>query len=608
MNIKSDSAAPKPHQPRNPWKVPIALGAIIAGALAAYRNVYSVPLLYDDNEAILNNLTIRRLGSAFWPPSRAAVFGRPVLNLSLAMNYAISGTAVWSYHAVNLAIHILAGLTLFGIVRRTIVNRAGSSPLPIAFSVALIWTLHPLQTEAVTYIVQRAESLMALFYLLTLYCFIRGARAEGRQQFLWFSLSAGSCLLGMGTKEVMASAPLIVLLYDRTFLSGSFREALRRHWRPFAAMAATWLALAYLVLSAYGRGVAHDSVAAIAWWRYALTQLQAVPHYLWLCIWPHPLIFDYGTSLAPVSLRILPFALIVICLAAATLWALFKRPSIGFLGASFFVILAPTSSIVPVAGETMADYRMYLPLIPVLVLIVLEVFRWLGHAALPACIAVAAVLGLATECRNRDYASEQAIWADVVDKLPENWRAQGNLGNALSKVPGRLPDAIVHYEAALKINPDFANAHNNLGLALANFPDRLPDAIAHYEAALKINPKYPEAHNNLGAAYANIPGHISDAIAQFEAALRINPDYPDAHNNLGAVIANIPGRLPDAISQFRAALRDDPDFAQAHLNLGTALLQTDSQSREARAELEAALRLRPDWKSVIRPMLTIQNQ
>jgi len=179
---------------RTNWRQ-MAIGSVIAaGAIAVYSRTFSVPFLFDDGPAIVDNRTIRHLSTAFWPAPDTTAGGRPILNLSLAINYAISGTAVWSYHALNLAIHVLAGLTLFGIVRRTLAPRAGSAASLTAFSAALLWTLHPLQTESVTYIVQRAESLMGLFYLLTLYCFIRGAEPDGRRR-LWLpspSLPASS--------------------------------------------------------------------------------------------------------------------------------------------------------------------------------------------------------------------------------------------------------------------------------------------------------------------------------------------------------------------------------------------------------------------------------
>src|SRR5271170_509528 len=152
---------------------------IVAAGLLAYRKSYGGPFVFDDPPSILYNATIRHLWP-FWsvlrPPhgEGITVGGRPVLNLSLAVNYAISGTRVWSYHALNLLIHILAGLTLFGIVRRTL-ERVGSGdlarPYLLGLAITLLWILHPLQTESVTYVVQRAESLMGLFYLLTLYCF-----------------------------------------------------------------------------------------------------------------------------------------------------------------------------------------------------------------------------------------------------------------------------------------------------------------------------------------------------------------------------------------------------------------------------------------------------
>src|ERR1700678_4325469 len=261
------------------WQA-LAAGAVLAILIvAAYGRTFSVPLLLDDNPSIENNASIRHLGTAFWPPGGTTVSGRPVLNVSLAINYAISGTAVWSYHALNLAIHVLAGLTLLGIARRTPGSRSPGTAEAIAFSIALLWALHPLQTEAVTYIAQRAESLMGLFYLLTLYCFIRGASPGGRFQRVWFTLCFVFCLLGMATKEVMASAPLIVLVYARAFVAGGCREALRRRWPVYFSLAATWIVLLLLVFSSYGRPGFPGSGNGVAWWRYALTQLPAIPHY-----------------------------------------------------------------------------------------------------------------------------------------------------------------------------------------------------------------------------------------------------------------------------------------------------------------------------------------
>jgi hypothetical protein len=264
--------APTPPVPNPVSRRALALcGAVIAAAaLAAYWGSFSGPFLYDDVDSVLRNVSIRSFAAAFRPPGGLTVSGRPVLNLSFALSYAISGSAPWSYHALNLAIHVGAALLLFGIVRRTIalarpqVTSEGS--LWLAFGAALLWALHPLQTESVAYVVQRAESLMGFFYLATLYGFIRFAAGDGSSR--WASVSVAACLLGMGTKEVMATAPLIVLLYDRTFLAKSFAEAWRRRRTLYLAYAACWIPLAFLVAGTSGRGGSAGFGSGVPWWAY----------------------------------------------------------------------------------------------------------------------------------------------------------------------------------------------------------------------------------------------------------------------------------------------------------------------------------------------------
>lgn len=622
-------SAPIPTPPKGgaPCLASVWPAVLIALAgVAAYAGSFSGPFIMDDIPSIVSNPTLRHLGTALFPPIVSTEGGRPVLNLSLAINYAISGKAVWSYHILNLAIHILAGLTLFGILRRALAARPWPVASHAALSIALLWTLHPLQTESVTYVIQRAESLMGLFYLLTLYCLVRGAQLDPPRGRLWYALSISACLLGMGTKEVMASAPIVALLFDRTFLAGTFREAWRLRRPVYAGLASTWLALLLLILSTHGRGGSAGFGGDVSVWDYARTQGPAIIHYLGLCFWPSSLVFDYGTPIEPLSVRTLASCLAIAALIAASGWALVRRPVIGFFGATFFLILAPSSSFVPVVTQTVAEHRMYLPLASVIALAVLAAYRWLGRAALPLCLAAGACLLAATWQRNTVYRSEERIWSDTVAKRPDNERAHTDLGSALKDKPGRLneavaqfvealrldprnvaarndlalclselgrtEEAIAQYEEALRVNPDVAEAHNNLGNSLVKIPGKLREAIAQFREALRLSPNYAEAHINLGNALI-ADGQVADGVAHYEQGLRINPGYAEGHNNLGNALLRLPGRLDDAIDEFEQALRINPDYAEAHNNLGNALNEKGLHA-EAVSQYQEALRLKPN--------------
>jgi RHS repeat-associated protein len=368
------------------WPVLAVASVLILAALGAYWNSFNVPLLFDDTNAIGENPSIchlGRIGDVLSPPPTVLTSGRPLLNLTFALNYAGGGMSVRGYHVVNLLIHICAGLVLLGIVRRTLLlpslrHRYGEASLPLAAFATLIWTLHPLQTEAVTYISQRAESLMGLFYLLTLYGFIRSVTAKSRN--CWLILSVAACLCGMATKQVMVTAPVLVLLYDRAFVSGSFRAALASRRWYYVSLASTWLLLGFLMhrssLAAAGVGFHEEG----SWVTYALTELRVVTDYLKLAFWPHPLVFDYGTEiLATHPLAVAPYALIIAAALVGVALTWRKSPTAGFIGAWFFLILAPTSTVVPIAPQPMAESRMYLPLAAVILLVTLLSYAFGGR-------------------------------------------------------------------------------------------------------------------------------------------------------------------------------------------------------------------------------------
>jgi hypothetical protein len=235
---------------------------IVLAAVAVYSNSLHCPFIFDDYTDIVNNASIhslRPIGDVFLVPSngRMVPHGRPVVMFSLALNYAVGGLNPFLYHLVNLAIHVLAGLTLFGIVRRTLLlpclgERFVKPATPLALATALIWSLHPLNTAAVTCVVQRYESMMGLFYFLALYAGIRcGTSPHPRR---WSIATAAAALFAMGCKEVAVSIPIIILLYDRAFLAGSFREALRRRSGMYAGLATAWATYAVFFAFSGGRG------------------------------------------------------------------------------------------------------------------------------------------------------------------------------------------------------------------------------------------------------------------------------------------------------------------------------------------------------------------
>lgn len=605
---------------------------------AAYANTFSVPFLFDDLGSIPGNPTLRDLtrpGVVLSPPPHETVGGRPLLNLTFALNYAVGGTALPGYHGVNLAVHVAAALALFGVLRLTLLlpaipERLRGAAVPAAFTGALLWALHPIQTSAVTYIVQRAEALAALFYLVGLYAFIRGLGAEGRSRTAWQAGAVASCLLGAFVKETLATAPLTVLLYDVLFGAGSLAGAWRARKGVHLALLATWVVFALSVRHTGGRGgtVALPGLAASL--DYAAVQCWAVVQYVRLSWWPHPLVFDYGLDLQPSPAAVVGGGTALALLLTATVLALKRWPAAGFAGAVFFLTLAPTSSLVPVTTELVAEHRMYLPLAALVGLAVSGLYLWREPARATALgLAAGAALGVLTFERNRDYRDAVAIWTDTVTKRPHNSRALNNLGMAWHGA-GDPAAAVPFFRRALEVDPTHAEAANNLGGALIDL-GRASEALAPLQAAVGRRPAFAAASVNLGTALLAL-GRPEEAVAEFEAALRARPDFAEAEQGWGRAAAAL-GRPDEAIEHYEAALRlgagaprtltdlgvalfqlgrfeeagrrfaealaIDPGMAAAENGLG-AVFARQGRREEARQRFEAALRIRPDDPDAVR--------
>ncbi len=590
--------------------VPGWMPAVLAGAaLVCYLTSFSGRFILDDDKHIVQNQAIQQVSSAW---ELIAKSSRPVVSVTLAVNYALGGLNVWGYHAVNLTIHVLAGLTLFAVIRRALLcqrvrDRYGREASWLALVCALLWVVHPLQTQSVTYIIQRGESLMGLFYLLTLYCLLGGADA-GRPVW-WHVAAVAACALGMGSKGVMVTAPAAAIIFDRIFLADSFASLLRRRWGLYLGLGATWLVLALtgvaggvLLPSPGAPATAGFGVRSITPLEYAATQPGVIMHYLRLAFWPSPLCLDYAWPIARTAGAVLPPLIAVGALVAITAWALRRRPEVGYLGVWFFLILLPTSSFIPLQ-DVAFEHRMYLPLAAVIAGSVFAAHWLLGRVGLGRSprIAVggavvglvAVVLGYRTLDRNSDYQSPERMWRDVLATQPDNPRAWCGLGVIL--VNQRRPDeAVPHFARAIEIAPNLAEAQFNMGVALYHTGD-LKGAITHYEKALELQPGMFLAHNNLGVALQDL-GPLDEAVNHYREAIRLAPAFADARRNLARVLAQR-GELSEAASCWVELVSQHPADVQARFALAHVLL-AQNRLDDATKQLLELLRLKPDWAQV----------
>ena len=587
---------PAPARPSRSALLPALLLAIVA--LAAYWNGLRAPFVWDDDPAIVSNQSIRQITTSLNPPLETPVSGRPVANLSLAVNYAMGDLEPFGYHAINLAVLVACALLLFGIVRRTLKRHGGfgaTAPIDgIALACALVWMAHPLLSETVDYATQRTESLMGLFFLLTLYAAIR-ARPTSSGSPRWTAIAIASCAVGMATKESMATAPVAVVLYDLVFEFKSPGEALASRKILYAGLAATWVELG-VIMWRWPRSTV--GVTAVSPWTYALNQAQMIARYLWLTIWPRSLVVDYGVPQPAAIGSVIPQIALIVALVCATGIAFARWPAGGFLGAMFFLTLAPTSSIVPISSEVGAERRMFLPLAALVVLAVVPLARLFngpakaGHymrgrwrIAAAVVAAVVTAFAIRTIDRNRDYSTPLALWESVVQRRPQG-RARFAMATQLMEA-GRHDEAIAQLRLAVT---DYPDARAGLGTVLL-LQGQLDEGISVLETFVKAGPSLSTrvpARGLLAKGHQAIAERAMSqqnaALAENEArkAVQLDASNADAHNMLGAALAS-QGNLAAAVPEFQAAVRLNPQHQDAANNLAraTAML-TDARTARTR--------------------------
>ena len=588
-------------------------GAVIALAvIAAYSTSLRTPFQYDDLSTVVENDSITRLSDLHRalspPPNATPTSGRPLLNLSFAIDYAIVGLNVTGYHATNIALHLIAALLLFGIVRRTLrlpaVGLESHADL-IAAATATIWAVHPIQIGAVTYVSGRSDVLVAVCYFAVLLAAIRAPRASA-----WAVIAVVACGIGMACKESMVTAPVAVLLYDRAYIHDRFATALRERWRLYGGLAATWALLAILLIDAPHSASAGFS-AGISPWTYLLNQALVIPEYVRLIVWPDHQLFAFGEAQLLTLADVGAMALVVPSLVVAAIWLWRRRPALGFPAIWVFLTLAPTSSIVPIATEVGAARRMYLPLAGIVVLFVVGIVaivqrkrRRRASFARPLFLGVVTalilVLAAATSAQNVEFGSAEGLWRSSLERWPSRL-AHRNLAAVLLQ-EGRRSEALEHLRAAADQGPLSRYA---LGVAL--FDDGRPaEAIVELQRAISENPNEPivalegrrvlgralaqqQRHREAADVFAQIAaltpddvaprlsradellaaGDLADAHEEYQRILAAHPHHSGAQTNDGLTLLRL-GRVSEALPLLRSVAEREPRNADAFMNLASA--------------------------------------
>jgi len=572
-----------------------------------YAGTLESPFIFDDTTRIeenphirLTQFSLQEILKAGFKSSRT----RPVAFISFALNYYFHQYDPLGYHLVNIIIHILTGFILYLFLNTTLKISGSRSayhhPELIAFLAALIWLVHPVQTQSVTYIVQRMNGLASLLFIFSLWLYIKGRLVKaGRRRWPWFAGSALAWLVSLGCKQISVTLPFVVYLYEWYFFQNLDKDWFKRSLKYVAFILVVFAAIsfAYLGLSPIEKITSLRDYAQNEFTlsQRILTQLRVVVYYISLFFYPHParlnLDYDFGLSSSLINpVTTLLSLMVIVALVGVAIFAAKKQPLISFGILWFFTNLLIESSIIPLA--IIFEHRLYLPTMLAVLIPVVLAYRYIKPEKLFMALMSAAVIMCTywTFERNRDWKDDLTIWTDTVKKSPQKARPHLNLGKAFSS-RDMLDEAIHHYSIAASLKPNYEKAYYNLGNALAKKGDP-QKAIEHYQRALRLTPRMSAAHNNLGGVLAK-RGDTDQAIAHFSEALRIDPDYAEAHFNLAGVLLE-KGLTSEAVKHFSEASRLNPGSAETHYNLGIAF-QEQGQMTLAIEQFLAALRINPDY-------------
>ncbi len=583
----------------------LSLCLLLAWGYVVYSNTLEVPFYFDDVLNIvetpalhLKELSISGLVKIL---HEAHLVTRPVANLSFALNYYFNGVNVSWYHLVNIAIHLFCGVLMFLLFRHTLAlsgesDNCGDDRI-VPFFAALIWLVHPVNTQTVTYIVQRMNGLAAMFFLLALYCYICARRSEStRARAGCFLAAFFSWVLALGSKEIAVVLPLVILLYEWLFFQNSEADWFKRNI-PYIA----FLFLLMIVPVFYYSGLnPMDKVLAgyehrdFSLLERMLTQGRVVGHYASLLFYPAAsrlsLEYDFPVSTSATEPLSTILALLVITLVIGLSLTRVKEKRIFSFGILwFFITISLESSVVPL--EIIFEHRTYLPYVFLIFAVVNSAFSRINRKSvfIGFMSVIVLLFSFWTFERNNLWRTPVPFWEHTVAGSPDNARANNYLGMALAD-EYRYDEAIPSYRKAIRLQPLYYHAHNNLVAALIG-KGLYGEASKHLLIAAKDEAVKDKAYNNLGMVYASSRDLLS-ALKYFSLALKINPSNPDINNNLGGIYAEL-GQLEKAMYHLEQALESDPDNANSYSNLGHISVMMGQPERAA-VHYREALKRNPE--------------
>lgn len=549
-----------------------------------YSNSLYSPFIFDDKENILNNPHIRMKELTLSSISQAALkspsSSRPVANISFALNYYVFGYSSFGFRSINILIHITTGVLLYFLIKLILnanTSQSGRRQEWTAFFAALIWLVHPLQIQSVTYIVQRMNSMASLFFVLSLllYGYARST-SDLTYRLPLFGSFILSSFLAFGSKQIAATLPLFILLYEWYFVQRFDRSWFRKHFPHILAILIVILivSLIYTAGDPFSKILASYEKRDFTLVQRVLTEFRVVVHYVSLIFFPHPSRltldhqFELSNSLAEPATTLFSLVFILVSIAVSILWAR-KLPLLSFCVLWFFGNLAIESSVIGI--EIIFEHRTYLPSMLLILMTVMFIDRVVPkkHLFLGTLSVVALFFSFWTYERNTVWQSRVRLWEDAVAKSPEKARPHHNLGHALAE-ESRLTQAISEYKTALNLDSRLVEAENNIGLALAGL-GKTKEAIDHFKTAQKRFPESVEMHYNLGSIYTSL--NWSDmAIRQYYKAIQVDPEAYLAHNNLGFELART-NQFAASLYHYNEAIRLNAHYADMHNNLANLLVR-----------------------------------